>query len=319
MKPIPTSEMDRAQWLSARRSGIGGSDAPAILGLSPWRTAVDVWLEKTGRSAGQEENDAMYWGTRLENLVAQEYALRTGREVRRHNFMPRSGVLVGNVDRLVCDGPGIAPAHKGKVRCVRILEAKTTRTEAGWEDGAPDYYVAQVLHYMGLLPTVQTADIAVLFLSERKFETYEITREPAVIAAMQERLTEWWVRHVVEDAPPEPQNEADCRRVWTAHRPGTTATASAEVEAACILLKDLAQREKALEAEKAELRAKVESAIRDAEALTDPAGTVLATWKANKPTLKTDWEAVAAELEAPSDTVARHTSVRPGARVLRLK
>jgi predicted phage-related endonuclease len=43
------------QWLADRRKRIGGSDIDAILGLSPYRTPVDVWAEKPGRSPGQGE------------------------------------------------------------------------------------------------------------------------------------------------------------------------------------------------------------------------------------------------------------------------
>ena len=41
---------ERAEWLKARRGGIGGSDVAACLGLNPWRTPVQVWEDKTGRA-----------------------------------------------------------------------------------------------------------------------------------------------------------------------------------------------------------------------------------------------------------------------------
>jgi len=43
-----TLDMPREQWLELRRQGIGGSDAAAILGMNPWKSPMDVWLEKTG-------------------------------------------------------------------------------------------------------------------------------------------------------------------------------------------------------------------------------------------------------------------------------
>jgi hypothetical protein len=48
-------------------------------------------------------------------------------------------------------------------------------------------------------------------------------------------------------------------------------------------------------------------------------GRVLATWKQNKPSRRTDWKALAAELNPPQELVERHTTEKPGARVLRLK
>lgn len=53
------ANMEHGEWLEVRKSGIGGSDVAAVLGLSPWK------LDKVGKSAPQEETDAMYWGTCL--------------------------------------------------------------------------------------------------------------------------------------------------------------------------------------------------------------------------------------------------------------
>ena len=40
--------MDHALWLEERRKGIGGSDVAAIMGLSPWKTAYQVYQDKRG-------------------------------------------------------------------------------------------------------------------------------------------------------------------------------------------------------------------------------------------------------------------------------
>ena len=66
---------EREQWLLQRRAGLGGSDIGAILGLSPFRTPVDVYLEKTGRAPANEETLQMRFGTYAEEFVAQEYCL----------------------------------------------------------------------------------------------------------------------------------------------------------------------------------------------------------------------------------------------------
>ena len=57
----------REQFLRERRSGIGGSDVAAILGLSRWKTAYQVWQEKTGRAAIDEgDNERLHFGNVLE-------------------------------------------------------------------------------------------------------------------------------------------------------------------------------------------------------------------------------------------------------------
>src|SRR5215469_14323159 len=65
-----------------RRTGIGGSDAAAALGLSPWQTPYDLWEQKTGRAPPIEQTEPMLWGHLLEDIVRREYARRTGLEAR---------------------------------------------------------------------------------------------------------------------------------------------------------------------------------------------------------------------------------------------
>lgn len=80
----------RDAWLAARRSGIGGSDIAAICGLSPYQTPYDVWLDKLGQGEEVDPNSpGIYWGTVLEDVVAREYAQRTGAKVQRVNTMMR--------------------------------------------------------------------------------------------------------------------------------------------------------------------------------------------------------------------------------------
>lgn len=110
-------EENNLSWLEARKSGIGGSDVAAVLGMSPWRSPMDVWLEKTGRSEPVEENDAMYWGKKLEALVADRYCEETGNEVRRVKSILRSReypMLLGNIDRAICPKPGKLPKKESR-------------------------------------------------------------------------------------------------------------------------------------------------------------------------------------------------------------
>lgn len=315
---VPTVGLSREAWLAERMKGIGGSDAGAVLGVNPWRTAVDVWLEKTGKKPGFEGNAATYWGTKLEDLVAQEYAEQKAVKVRRHNYLTRVGFLLGDVDRLVWNGVN-APAHNGIVRASKILEAKTAKSTANWGGEVPAYIVAQAVHYMALLPSVEVVDVATLFLSERAFEVFPVDRDADMVAALVERLTEWWQKHVVEGIPPDPVNEADCRALWARHRPGVTVVASAPVEAAVAELAEVKAAIADLESKEAAVRGTVLGAIGEAEVLVDSLGRPLATWKANKDTEVVDWKSVALAAGASDDLVKKFTTVKAGARVLRPK
>lgn len=315
---ISTVGLSREDWLALRMKGIGGSDAGAVLGVNPWRSEVDVWLEKTGKKPGFDGNAATYWGTKLEDLVAQEYAEQKAVKVRRHNYLTQVGFLLGDIDRLVWDGVTV-PAHNGIVRASRILEAKTAKSTALWGGIVPAYIVAQAVHYMALFPSVEVVDVATLFLAERDFQVYPVERDADMVAALVERLTEWWQKHVVEGIPPDPVNEADCRALWAKHRAGVTVIASSEVEQAVVTLAEVKAAIADLEAKESEVRGKVLGAIGEAEVLVDALGHPLATWKANKDSEVVDWKSVALELGASEDLVKRFTTVKAGARVLRPK
>jgi len=71
-------QQNTADWLAWRKTGIGASDVPVILGVSPWRTPYQLWQEKTGRSEGQMENSAMARGKALEAQARLAYESTTG-------------------------------------------------------------------------------------------------------------------------------------------------------------------------------------------------------------------------------------------------
>ena len=74
--------MSRDQWLAERKCGVGGSDVGKVLGVSEWGTAVDVWLEKTGRTAPVEQSEATWFGNEMEDSVARRYAAESWRATR---------------------------------------------------------------------------------------------------------------------------------------------------------------------------------------------------------------------------------------------
>ncbi len=69
---------NKEQWLKERKTYIGGSDLGSIAGVNKYKSALDVYLDKTGDSIEEITNEKCYWGNRLESVVADEYAKRTG-------------------------------------------------------------------------------------------------------------------------------------------------------------------------------------------------------------------------------------------------
>ena len=94
------------EQLEARKAGIGGSDAAAIMGLSPWKTATEVYLEKRGEIAPEniDDKEVVIFGNLLEDVVAGEYARRNNVKVERRNDMfkhAKHPFMLANIDRKV--------------------------------------------------------------------------------------------------------------------------------------------------------------------------------------------------------------------------
>ena len=76
LRLISTKELPREDWLAVRKQGIGSSDAGAAVGLNPYKSQLELWLEKTGRDTmlpkadPHDEESPMYWGNVLEPIVA---------------------------------------------------------------------------------------------------------------------------------------------------------------------------------------------------------------------------------------------------------
>jgi putative phage-type endonuclease len=310
--------MSRDQWLNERKRGVGGSDVGKVLGVSDYGTAVDVWLEKTGRSAPVEQTEAMWFGNELEAAVARRYAREAGVDVVRHNFMAfdDEAFLVGNIDRLVkLHGSG-APAHQGEVRTAVGLECKTS-SQAPWDE-VPLHYQAQVQTYMALHPTIMQFDVAASFYVAKAFKVFSVERDNEVIDSIREAVKEFWEKHVIPDVPPPPTCEADCKAIWKASNPLRKVYATDEVAMAVKSLKELQARIKELEAGASDVKASIMAAMEDGEVLIGPDGEKLATWKSNKASKKTDWEAVAKALNPDESLVAAWTAEKSGARVFRV-
>ncbi len=311
-------KLERDAWLAERRQGIGGSDIAAILGLSPWKTAVSVWLDKTGQKADEPPTMAMMLGTELEDLVARLYAQENGRKVHRFTTMLHNGILLGNIDRLVIpEGKEMASFGKD-IHTDTLLECKTSRND--WTDGVPLYYQTQVQHYMGLAPKIQHADVACLFLGpNRHFETYRVERDDEVIAYQQLKAEEFWMRYVENGEVPPPTNETDCKMLWARSNPGKTVEASAEIKAAVERLAALKAEASKLKADMEEIQSGICAAMGDGEILTDASGKPLVTWKSAKDTTKTDWRKVAEALNATQDIIDTFTTTAAGSRRFLIK
>lgn len=275
----------REDWLKARTTGIGGSDVAAILGLSKWKTPLQVYQEKRGEIAPQADNDAMRWGRYLEPVVRQAYADETGREVRVLDELVRHPLyehMIANLDGFVI--PEAGPR--------RVFEAKTARTADGWgepgSDQIPQPYLLQVQHYMAVTGFV-VADVAVL-IGGSDFRLYEVPADAELQQMLVDAEAEFWAR-VQAGEPPEPVSYADVQaRFGRASKAGTV-LADADVQEALTKLRELKTQAKHLELVEEQWKAVVMKAMGESDTLIDARGDILATWRASAAPMRFDFAA----------------------------
>jgi putative phage-type endonuclease len=199
LKLIKTNELNREQWLNVRRRGIGSSDAAAAVGLNPYKSQLELWMEKTGRSEmlpkvdPNDETSPMYWGTLLEPIVAAHYTKRSGNRVRRINAVlqhPSEPWRLANIDREVIGASD-----------VQILECKTAGINGArlWKDGVPEYVQLQVMHQLAVTGK-HAADVAVL-IGGQELRIHRIERDEELIQQLIELERRFWV-YVEEDRQP---------------------------------------------------------------------------------------------------------------------
>lgn len=240
-----TRDMEREQWLAWRRRGIGGSDAPKILGLSRYGSAFTVWLEKIGEAEPEEPGEPAYWGTVLEPIIAAEFERQTGLKLRRRNAIlqhPEHSWMLANVDRLVV----------GRREGVEIKTAAAWKA-GEWEgDNIPDDYYVQCQHYMAVTG-YQRWWIAVL-IGGNTFRYKLVERDEAFIEALVAAERKFWW-HVENRVPPEPDGSDTATEYLTRRYPqsnGHQVELSPEAERWIQQYEQAAQEEREAKARKEE-------------------------------------------------------------------
>ena len=284
----------------ARRTYLGGTDISKIVGASPWGTAVDVWLEKTGRSPSVEPNLAMQFGTFAEEFVAQQYTKATGLALRRHNqplIHPDYPFLAGHVDRLVVPPGQKVASKRGRIATATIWEGKTASAEQAyddakwgpeWTDAVPMDYFWQQVWYLGLSGCAES-HLTVMFGS-REIRHYRIKANPALFAGAVKRAVEFWHDCVLADRVPDCAGPADADKLWQADN-GSLVVAEESDRALLAEIAERSARIKAEEEAKEAAVAKLKQRLGPASALVDEKGGTLATWKSAKPRASFDLDA----------------------------
>ena len=254
---VSTEDLPREQWLEYRRKGIGGSDAAAVLGISPFRTGRDLYYDKLNIVTA---DDAENWvqlevETLLEPLVAKIFAHKTGYKIYRRPFMfqhPLYPWMLADLDYMVELPDGTTA----------ILEIKTTNYNAKdnwWYNGeeiVPIYYESQGRHYMAVMNIDRVYFCCLYGNNENEVIIRHIERDPDYEAEMIALEGNFWNYHVLTQTPPPYTEDGELTLESVRRHFGPADENAPEIELSVPLASSLV-RYTELQAEKSELNREV--------------------------------------------------------------
>lgn len=279
----PTTRKKKVAAAVDRALFIGGSDAAAVLGVSPWATPVELWKEKTGRAAPRKPDPVrermLARGKKLEPVVLdmvldklRERGHQVGLLAKNKRYTdPEHAFLQCEVDfELMLDGEHI----NGDCKTVHGFQ----RRKWGDEDteDVPIEYAAQFMH--GLMVTGRDRCLVAALIGLDDVQIFWVNRDQVTVDAMREKEVEFWRHCVLGDRAPDPLRFSDIKELYPLDN-GRTVEATPEVAEKAEKVRRLGIQVRMLEAEQEQLRLDVAEYLGDHMRLTVGGREVL-TFKA---------------------------------------
>ena len=312
-----------------RSEFIGGSDTAAILGVSPWKSPLMLYKEKIGEHVEEVTpakqkifNRGKRWEPVVVEMLIDELKDR-GHDVRvidRNNRFSdlEHEFLAAEIDlELLVDGETV----NGEMKTVHPFAAKDWGEQD--TDEIPIYYTAQILH--GQMVTRRNKTIVAALIGADDLRVHTVDRDDEMINVIRAKELEFWER-VQNRQAPEPVSIEDIKLMY-AKDSGSIIGASFEILNLCEAAKIIKQNIKIQETNLTEILTKIKLGMSDSSVLLHN-GKQLATWRANKDSIKTDWQAAFYDLvgkttglgQADIDQIIKSaTTTKPGARPFLLK
>lgn len=209
MTAVRICDPDTPEWLQARQTGIGASEAAAVCGLSEYATPLDIYLRKRGEIDPPEETDAMRLGHLLEPVIASEFTRRTGITPIRS---PAGLYRREDEPWMLATPDAELPENEGgewKSTTGRLSD----RYGDDETDDLPTPFTLQAQWQMGVCG-FKAVRFGVLF-DGRSLKTFTVARNETIIAGLVERGRELWER-IQNGDPPEPNWETRNTRAMLA-------------------------------------------------------------------------------------------------------
>lgn len=255
-------------WHEERKGAITATSVAAIMGLSPWQTALDVYLDKISEEIDDTDNENMARGRRAERYVLETYIENTGYtlEVNLPTLThPKYSFMKGNIDARV-KGQNI------------IVEAKSSKSTS-WNE-LPIYYKTQVAFY-AMISNAERVDIPVLF-SGWEYGCFSYYRDPEFEKEIEEAVCNFWNNHVIPRIPPPAQNLEDMVKLYPVQEQGKIiVNDNKNINIIVFFILRTQEDIKALEQEIEESKLRLMEYMKDAEEL-DCGSIGKVTWKAQK-------------------------------------
>ena len=306
---VSTVGMDVQTWHKTRQTGIGSSDAPAILGVSAFKTPYDIWLRKTApEPIIDDETPKMTAGKELEDAIARWWAKEFGIRVVRDNkfrLHPSYDFIFAELDRIAMHperGPG-------------LIEVKNTerRIFERWRVGdMPLSFYIQIQHQF--MCSGLEWGVLVCLLDGWDMKTIEIFPDHEFIDGLEQKEVRFWNDYVIPKVAPELTNFSDVEQMYPKHEPGKAVELDRFTLQAAVDLQQVLQQIEDLNNTKESLQFQVAKILGDAECGTSRQYRVV-TFKKNLDGIMVDAE----KLEAQWPSVyEKCLKPRRGARILRL-
>lgn len=290
--------IEREEFLQRRKSGIGGSDVAAVLGVSKWKTQFELYKDKTSDIIDVQEKEILYWGSKQEPLIANRFSELNKVKVQRRNTMYRHSVypeLIANIDRYIVGGA--------------ILECKTCSAWAQGKfgkagDEIPDEYQLQVQHYM-YVTGIREAYLAVL-IGGNEYRQFEIPYHSDLAEFAAGQCVAFWRNNVLKGIPPAPTSRDQLTDYYIA-KSGASITATPAIMGLVEEYKALKSDKKECETRMDEVKFAIQEFAGCNELILNPAGDIIATWKQGKDRATVDWKKLCEDHGIAEEEIAKYT------------
>lgn len=254
-------DMTPEQWLEHRKTHIGASDVPVILGLVPYKSPFTLYCQKRGLVPSDDETIAMRAGHALEPLIAELYQEATGRDVWNPGDF-RVFIHPDN-DWLTCTLDRAAKFDAGKAGPVELKSAAEFKAKDWKDEEAPLPHVCQNQIQQAVVGA-EIGSVAGL-VGNREFAWFDQERNDRLLKAIIPKLKEFYERLQTCDPPPVDGTDSTAETLKVLHPKddGTTAY-NAELEAEALQYLELQESIKSMEADQKALKNRLIAAIGNA-------------------------------------------------------